>query len=386
MPSTFSNNGFELIATGEQSNTWGDTTNENLELIDEAIDGSVSKALTTTTATLTISDGTTTDGRHKAVKFTGSPGGECTVTISPNTVQKVYLLNNQSDESVVITQGSGGNVSIPAGDTAVVSCDGAGAGAAVNVYARNRLTISGDLTVTSAGVASIATDVVTNAKLANVATSTIKGRVTAATGDPEDLTAAQVRTLLNVADGANAYSHPNHSGEVTSTGDGAQVVTVSAITNKTELTTGLAATDEFLVNDGGVIKRMDASVLAELYLRTDNTGDKPVAGNPYLTQQTLTDGATITWDYTSGAEAFVTLAGNRTLDLASAPENGMWLTIVVKQDGTGSRTLSYSSSVFKFGDAGTPVLSTDAGKTDILTFRCRGSNAFFVGIASGFAF
>lgn len=61
---------------------------------------------------------------------------------------------------------------------------------------------SGDVTSSSDGATTIANDVVTNAKLANVATGTIKGRVTAATGDPEDLTAAQVRTLLNVADGA----------------------------------------------------------------------------------------------------------------------------------------------------------------------------------------
>lgn len=58
--------------------------------------------------------------------------------------------------------------------------------------------------VTGATALTITNDVVTNAKLANVATSTIKGRVTAATGDPEDLTSTQVRTLLNVADGAEA--------------------------------------------------------------------------------------------------------------------------------------------------------------------------------------
>lgn len=57
--------------------------------------------------------------------------------------------------------------------------------------------------VTGSGALTIANNVVTNAKLADMATATMKGRVTAATGDPEDLTAAQVRTLLNVADGAD---------------------------------------------------------------------------------------------------------------------------------------------------------------------------------------
>lgn len=63
---------------------------------------------------------------------------------------------------------------------------------------------SGDVTSVGDGATTIANDVVTNAKLANVATATIKGRVTADTGDPEDLTATQVRTLINVEDGATA--------------------------------------------------------------------------------------------------------------------------------------------------------------------------------------
>ena len=48
---------------------------------------------------------------------------------------------------------------------------------------------------------------------------------------PEDLTAAQVRTLINVADGANNYIHPNHSGDVTSVGDGATTIAAGVVTN-----------------------------------------------------------------------------------------------------------------------------------------------------------
>ena len=94
------------------------------------------------------------------------------------------------------------------------------------------ITLTTDVTGSGVGsfAATIANDAVTNAKLANVATSTIKGRATAATGDPEDLTAAQVRTLINVADGANAYVHPNHSGDVTSVADGAQTIVAAAVT------------------------------------------------------------------------------------------------------------------------------------------------------------
>ena len=94
------------------------------------------------------------------------------------------------------------------------------------------ITLTGDVTGTGTGsfAATIAADAVTNAKLANVATATLKGRTTAATGDPEDLTAAQARTLLNVADGANNYVHPNHSGDVASVADGATTIAADAVT------------------------------------------------------------------------------------------------------------------------------------------------------------
>ena len=58
--------------------------------------------------------------------------------------------------------------------------------------------LSGNVTLSNTGVTTIANDAVTNAKLANVATATIKGRTTAGTGDPEDLTAAQTRTVLSL--------------------------------------------------------------------------------------------------------------------------------------------------------------------------------------------
>ena len=74
----------------------------------------------------------------------------------------------------------------------------------------------------------------------------------------------------------NNYSHPNHTGHVTSTGDGATVLTVSAITGQTPLGSGLASTDEFVISDAGVIKKMAVSVL-ETYMEnnlpfTNNTG------------------------------------------------------------------------------------------------------------------
>jgi hypothetical protein len=95
--------------------------------------------------------------------------------------------------------------------------------AAGNSFQRAALT--GDVTASANNNSTtIANDVVTFAKMQNIAANTIVGRVTAETGDATALTAAQVRTLLNVEDGANDYVHPNHSGDVTSDADGATTI------------------------------------------------------------------------------------------------------------------------------------------------------------------
>ena len=73
-------------------------------------------------------------------------------------------------------------------------------------------------------LASIADDSVTFAKIEEIPANTILGNNTGSSSDILELTTAQTRTLLNVADGANNYSHPHHTGEVTSTGDGATVI------------------------------------------------------------------------------------------------------------------------------------------------------------------
>lgn len=89
-----------------------------------------------------------------------------------------------------------------------------------------------DIVAAQAITAQIANDAITNTKLANMSQGLLKGRASGAgTGDPQDLTAAQARTILNVADGANNYSHPNHTGDVTSIGDGAQTISADVVNN-----------------------------------------------------------------------------------------------------------------------------------------------------------
>jgi hypothetical protein len=84
--------------------------------------------------------------------------------------------------------------------------------------------------------------------------------------------------------------------------------------------------------------------------------------------QTLTDGATISWDMSLGFNAKVTLGGNRTLTVSN-PTAGWTYCLGVIQDGTGSRTLTWPAS-FDWGTTGAPTLTTTASKRDRITLFC----------------
>ena len=132
MASTYTvNSGIEKPGSGEQSGTWGDTTNTNFDIIDRVLSGVGSITLSGTTHTLTTSDGSLSDGHYKVLLLGGSPSGTNTVTISPNDQDKMYLVKNDSGQSVIFTQGSGGNVTIINGETAWIFANGAGSGAQV---------------------------------------------------------------------------------------------------------------------------------------------------------------------------------------------------------------------------------------------------------------
>jgi hypothetical protein len=147
------------MATGDASGTWGETTNTNLELIAEAFSYGT-EAITTNadTHTTTIADGATDPGRALYLKYTGTLDSACTITIGPNTVSKVWIIENgtSGSQDIILSQGSGANITIPAGDTKVVYSDGAGAGAAFfDAFASLSvvdLKVQDDLTVTDAAL------------------------------------------------------------------------------------------------------------------------------------------------------------------------------------------------------------------------------------------
>jgi len=143
------------IGTGESSGTWGSETNTNLELIGEAL-GFGTEGITTNadTHTTTVADGSTDPGRAMYLKYTGTLDSACTITIAPNTMSRMQFIENgtSGSQNIIISQGTGANVTIPAGDVKAVYLDGAGSGAAVvDAFASLStvdLKVQDDLTVT----------------------------------------------------------------------------------------------------------------------------------------------------------------------------------------------------------------------------------------------
>ena len=207
MPSTFTTSGVELIADGEQSGLWGQTTNVNLQIIDRMTSQAGTITLSGTTHTLTVSNGILSDGQYNVLVFAGSPSGTNTVTVSPNTAQRTFFVRNTTAQSVVLTQGSGGNVTVPTNTSKIVYTNGAGAGATVV-----------DITNT------VATNVLGNL------TGNVTGNVTGNAGTATTLQTA--RTIGGVSfDGSANINLPgvNQTGNQNTTGSAATLTTARAI-------------------------------------------------------------------------------------------------------------------------------------------------------------
>jgi hypothetical protein len=122
------------MATGDASGSWGTVTNTNLELIGEAFSYGT-ETIGDADSTLTIADGAADAARSFYLKITSSVDLTTTriVTLGPNTVSKVWMIENATTGSQVITikQGSGATINVPNGQVKMLATDGAGSGGAV---------------------------------------------------------------------------------------------------------------------------------------------------------------------------------------------------------------------------------------------------------------
>ena len=95
-------------------------------------------------------------------------------------------------------------------------------------------------------------------------------------------------------------------------------------------------------------------------------------------EATLTDASTVTWNGLTQSVCKVTLGANRTMGLASGGVSGAFISILVIQDGTGSRTTTWNAAYEFTGDTA-PTLTTTANKGDLFVFRYNGAKWLEVG-------
>jgi hypothetical protein len=308
------------IATGDESGTWGTSTNTNLELIGEAL-GIGTEAITTNadTHTTTVADGSSDAGRAFYLKYTGTLDSACTITIGPNTMKRVQIIENATSgsQNIIISQGSGANVTIAPGKVAVVQLDGAGSGAAV-LDALTDLAVTDSLSI-------------------NGTTLTIG-----------DATAEDTKIVFD-GNAQDFYIGLDDSADDLVIGLGSAVGTTPAI-----------SVDE------------NQNVTMPQIVTASTSAN--------ISQVSLTDG-TVSWDAKAAANAFLLLEENSTISAPSNAVEGAIISIEVAQHASsGPYTLAWNA-IFEFVGDVTPTQTATDAKTDIYAFRYNGSKWQNIGIS-----
>jgi len=216
------------ITTGDEDGTWGTSTNTNLELITDALGYGTKQFAADTNETFTMPDASADGTRALYLKFTSAVSltGTRTATLAPNTVSKVWIVENATTgvQSITIKQGSGAEVTIATGEKTWLYTDDAGAGAAV---ALANPTETGTGTVTSVQVAGGTTGLsYTGGPITTSGTITAGGTLVVANGG----------TGLASLVGADIAS--------------AATVDLTAATGDTVVITGTVTTTAFTMNKG----------------------------------------------------------------------------------------------------------------------------------------
>ncbi len=237
MPSTYTTNlGIEKIATGEQSGTWGTTTNTNFDLIDTAVNGIVSITLSSAGNSgspndLPITDGTASNGRNKFIEFTdgGDLGATAYVQLTPNDAEKIVHIRNSlsGSRSIIVFQGTynaSNDFEIPNGADVTLKFDGGGTGATVTDVNVD-LTVTGVTATSTASFSGATIDDLGTVTTADINGGTIDGTViggssaaagtfTTANATTVDTTNIEV-TNIKAKDGTAAGSIADSTGVVT---------------------------------------------------------------------------------------------------------------------------------------------------------------------------
>jgi hypothetical protein len=207
MSSTFSNLKFELIGNGEQSGTWGTTTNSNIgTAIEQAMVGMAtldSGDFTANVCTLTLSNTTAAQDARALCLNIASGAVSAAGTINVPAIEKPYLIINGSSYAVTVKVSGQTGVAVPAGTRTVVYNNGTDVGAQVNWL--GSLTLGAALPIASGGTGSTSTTFV------NLATN-VTGTLPVANGGSGATTAATARTNFGATTlGGNLFTISNPS-------------------------------------------------------------------------------------------------------------------------------------------------------------------------------
>ena len=314
------------ITTGDEDGTWGTSTNTNLELVTDGFSYGTKQMAADANETFTMPDATTDATRGFYLQLTSAVSltGTRVVTLGPDTVSKVWLIENATTGSQIITikQGSGGSVNVANGSKVMIVTDGLGAGAAV--INANPTEVGGSVTSVSG------TGTVNGITLTGTVTSS--GNLTlGGTLGSVDLT-SQITGTLPIANGGTA---------LTALGTAGQVLAVNAGATALEYTSDAGGSVTSVAVSGG-------------------TTGLTTSGGPITGSGTITVAGTLA--VANGGTGVTTSTGTGAVVLGTAPTiTGMTLAGAV----TGADQIVSAINLKDYAEVTNAIGSTGGGTQDI---------------------
>ena len=371
------------ITTGDEDGTWGTSTNTNLSLIADAFSLGTKQMAADANETFTMPDATADGTRSLYLKITSAVSLTVTrtVTLGPNTVSKVWIIENATtgSQSITISQGSGASVTIATGTKAMIVTDGAGGGAAVALAGPSISTLTGILPPANGG-SGIANNAASTLAISGAFATTLT--VTAGTG----VTLPTTGTLATLA-GSETFTNKT----LTSPVIGTSIKDTNANTLVAITATGSAVNNFTIANAAAaanpVISATGSDTNIGINLTPKGTGEV-LATSSYLTgvfsDKVTAIGNTGTSQaiaLTSGTVYTATLNGNCTFTLSasnSVASRASSFTLILTNDGTPGRTVAWAGGTFKF-PGGSVTRTTAASAVDVWFFFTPDGGTTFYG-------
>jgi hypothetical protein len=208
MASTYSDLKIELIGTGDQTGTWGGTTNNNLSVaVSEAITGSADVPFSSSDVTVTLTDTNAAQtARNLRLNLTGTSGGARNLILGSGCqIEKLYLINNGLADAVTVKNTSGTGIAVPAGKSMFVFNNGTNVVDATTYL--TSLTLGTALPIASGGTGTTSTTFV------NLA-SNVTGTLPVANGGTSLATLTANNVLLGNGTSAPLFVAPSSNGNV----------------------------------------------------------------------------------------------------------------------------------------------------------------------------